>query len=75
MPYDSIADLPDTIKENLPKAAQEIYQGAYNSTWEEFDTSKERQDDASKEDICHLAAMNAVEEEYKKENDHWVKKE
>ena len=31
MPYDSIRDLPDSVKDNVPKHAQEIYKAVYNS--------------------------------------------
>jgi len=33
MPYEQLADLPDTVKENLPNHAQEIYRAAFNSAW------------------------------------------
>ncbi len=31
MPYDNLSDLPDSVRNNLPKHAQEIYRAAYNS--------------------------------------------
>jgi cation transport regulator len=31
MPYDNLSDLPDSVRNNLPKHAQEIYKEAYNS--------------------------------------------
>jgi hypothetical protein len=35
MPYDKISDLPDSVTNNVPKHAQEIYKEAYNSAWEQ----------------------------------------
>jgi cation transport regulator len=34
MPYDNLTDLPDSVKNNLPKHAQEIYKEAFNSAEE-----------------------------------------
>ena len=31
MPYEKLTDLPDSVRDNLPKHAQEIYRAAYNS--------------------------------------------
>jgi cation transport regulator len=67
MPYDSISDLPDSVKDNLPKHAQEIYQAAYNSAWEQYDHDEER---------AHKVAWSAVKNDYEKNDDgKWVKKD
>ena len=67
MPYDSISDLPDSVKDNLPKHAQEIYQAAYNSAWEQYDHAEER---------AHKVAWSAVKNDYEKNDDgKWVKKD
>jgi cation transport regulator len=34
MPYDKLTDLPDRVRSNLPKHAQEIYKEAFNSAEE-----------------------------------------
>ena len=34
MPYKTISDLPENVKNVLPKHAQEIYHQAFNSAWE-----------------------------------------
>lgn len=67
MPYDSIKDLPDSVRDNLPKHAQEIYQEAYNSAWDEYDHDEER---------AHRVAWSAVKQKYQKNNDtgNWEKK-
>ena len=35
MPYEKLTDLPDSVRDNLPKHAQEIYRAAYNSAEEQ----------------------------------------
>ncbi len=65
MVYDSKTDLPDSVKDNLPSHAQEIYKEAYNSASQQYD------DEAT----AHKVAWSAVKKEYKKEGDRWVKKE
>ena len=68
MPYDSIRDLPDSVRDNLPKHAQEIYKSAFNNAWEEYDQDEQR---------AHSVAWSAVKKSYKKdeESGRWVKKE
>ncbi len=34
MPHKNLSDLPDSVRTNLPKHAQEIYRAAYNSAWD-----------------------------------------
>jgi len=34
MPYKRNVDLPESVKDNLPEKAQDIYRGAYNGAWE-----------------------------------------
>lgn len=75
MPYDQLSDLPDSVKNNLPKHAQEIYKEAYNSAWEEYKDPSERRGNSSREETAHRVAWSAVKQEYKKEDDKWVKKE
>ncbi len=36
MPYEKLTDLPDNVRDNLPKRAQEIYRAAYNSAEEQY---------------------------------------
>ncbi|MGM7700981.1 ChaB family protein [Pseudalkalibacillus sp. Hm43] len=66
MPYDKKSELPDQVKDNLPKHAQEIYKEAFNSASEQYDQEK----------TAHKVAWSAVKEKYtKNENDNWVKKD
>lgn len=65
MPYDKLSDLPDTVTDNLPKHAQEIFQAAFNSASEEYDD----------ESRWFATAWAAVENVYEKnDDDNWVKK-
>lgn len=69
MPYDKISDLPDSVKDNLPKHAQEIYKEAYNSAWDQYDEPEERRGDASREETAHKVAWSAVKKKYEKGDD------
>ena len=64
MPYGTVAELPDAVKE-LPKHAQEIYMSTFNSAYKTADN----------EGSAHAIAWAAVEKQYKKENGRWVAKE
>ena len=76
MPYDSISDLPQDVRDVLPHHAQEIYQEAYNSAWEEYADPEDRRGDDSREATAHQVAWSAVKNEYEKgEDGQWHKKE
>lgn len=68
MPYDSIRELPDSVRDHLPKHAQEIYKSAYNNAWDEYDRDEER---------AHRVAWAAVKKSYKKDEQsgRWIKKD
>jgi cation transport regulator len=74
MPYDSIQELPDSVKSSLPKHAQEIYKEAYNSAWDDFSDPEDRRGDQSREEVASKIAWSAVKQSYKKENGEWQKK-
>ena len=67
MPYKSIRELPESVRNNLPRHAQEIYQAAYNNAWEEYDHKEER---------AHRVAWAAVKQLYVKDDKtgKWEKK-
>lgn len=75
MPYSSKSDLPDSVKDNLPSHAQDIYKEAYNSAYDEYKDPDDRQGDASREEVAHKVAWSAVKEEYQKEDGEWKKKD
>jgi cation transport regulator len=74
MPYKNISDLPESVKDNLPKHAQEIYMKAYNSAWDQYDQPDERRGGAPREETAHKVAWNAVKKKYRKEGDRWLAK-
>lgn len=74
MPYDKLSELPDSVKNSLPKHGQEIYKEAYNNAWDEYSDSEDRKGEASQEETAHKVAWSAVKEKYKKSGDQWVKK-
>jgi cation transport regulator len=67
MPYNTTKDLPENVRDNLPKHAQEIYLAAYNSAWEEYKDAKDRRDDASREETAHKVAWAAVKQTHQKD--------
>jgi cation transport regulator len=77
MPYKEINDLPDRVKENLPKHAREIYLEAFNSAWDQYAEPKERRGDASREETAHKVAWSAVKKVYEKDEKtgDWRKKD
>lgn len=66
MPYDSNADLPDSIKNHLPEHAQSIFRKAFNNALPHYGT----------EEQAFKVAWGAVKKEYEKDvHGHWVKKD
>mgnify|MGYP001103836002 CR=1 FL=1 len=75
MPYAKVSELPESVKVNLPRHAQEIYKEAFNSAWEQYDEPEERRGDASREEVAHKVAWSAVKQKYRKdEGGRWVSK-
>jgi cation transport regulator len=77
MPYRKVQDLPDSVKDNLPHHAQEIYMEAFNSAWDQYDQPEERRGDASREETAHKVAWAAVKKKYEKDErtGEWRSKE
>ena len=73
MPYDSISDLPDTVRDNLPSHAQEIYMEAFNAAWDQYSDPQDRQGNDSREETAHKVAWAAVKQKYHREGDSWVR--
>ncbi len=64
MPFANRGELPDSVKDNLPAHAQDIYKEAFNSAWEQYDHEESR---------AHRVAWGAVEKKYhKNEAGKWV---
>jgi cation transport regulator len=65
MPYQDIADLPDSVKNHLPKHAAEIFIAAFNNALKEYD----------EEETAFKVAWAAVKRDYEKgEDGNWHKK-
>lgn len=67
MPYSTTDDLPERVRGNLPRHAQEIYKEAFNSAWEQYADPAKRRDNASQEETAHKVAWSAVERVYEKD--------
>jgi len=72
MPYQSRDDLPDNVRHVLPAHAQDIYQQACNSAWDQYKDKQDRRGDESQEEVAHKVAWSAVKEKYAKgDDDKW----
>jgi cation transport regulator len=74
MPYGALSELPDSVKNNLPKQAQEIYMETYNSAWEQYAKPEDRRGNDSREEVAHKIAWSAVKQQYEQRNDRWTRK-
>jgi cation transport regulator len=64
MPYDNRSELPESVRDNLPPHAQDIYKEAFNSAWDEYGHDERR---------AHRVAWGAVEKSYHKDpSGKWV---
>ncbi len=76
MPYKQLGDLPDSVRDNVPRHAQEIYLEAFNSAWDQYADPDERRSDASREETAHRVAWAAVKQKYEKGDDgRWHRKD
>jgi len=72
MPYSKRTDLPENVKHVLPPHAQDIYQQAFNSAWDQYKKAEDRRGDESQEEVAHKVAWAAVKKEYEKgDDDKW----
>lgn len=76
MPYEKLSDLPEAVRDNVPKHGQEIYMEAYNSAWDQYKDPDKRRGDADREETAHKVAWNAVKNVYEKDDKSgkWQKK-
>jgi cation transport regulator len=77
MPYTSATELPESVRNVLPKHAQDIYKEAFNGAYDEYKNPESRRDDADREEVAHRVAWSAVKKGgYQKSNDgKWHKSE
>jgi cation transport regulator len=66
VPYNKRSELPDSVKNNVPAHAQDIYKEAFNSAIDQYDGDEER---------AHRVAWSAVKQEYHKDekSGKWVR--
>jgi len=69
MPYDKRSDLPESVRDNLPAHALDIYKEAFNSAWDQYKDPDDRRDNASREETAHRVAWAAVKNSYHKGED------
>jgi cation transport regulator len=74
MPYSTNAELPDSVKNNIPSHAQDIYREAFDSAWKEYSDSAKRRGIESQEEVAHKVAWAAVKKKYEKVGDQWREK-
>lgn len=66
MPYDTNADLPDSVKRHLPDHAQDIYRAAFNNAY------ADHAGEAGREERAHRIAWAAVKRSYVKIGSSWI---
>jgi cation transport regulator len=71
LPYDSIEELPKSVR-NLPKQAKAVYLKAFNNAWDENGDGSSAE---LRDSTAHEAAWSAVRQEYEKDEDtgEWEK--
>lgn len=75
MPFNSIQDLPKSVRNVLPDHAQDIYKEAFNSAYDEYKDKEDRRGDEGREEVAHKVAWSAVKNVYEKgSDDKWHKK-
>lgn len=75
MPYKHLSDLPESVKDNLPEHAQEIYRAAFNNAWDQYKDPDDRYGDDDRETVAHKVAWSAVKEKFEKRDGHWAEKD
>ena len=76
MPYEKIDDLPDSVRNNLPTHAQEIFLESFNIAWDEYKEPDERRENTSREKTAFKVDWSAVKKSYykNKQSGKWIKK-
>lgn len=75
MPYDRNADLPDSVRDALPEAAQTVYRKAFNDAWDQYSDPEDRRGSATREETAHRVAWAAVKKSWEKKDGRWVRKD
>lgn len=70
MPYESVEDLPDSVRDHLPPHAAEIYLSAFNNAWSSYADRG-----SAREEIAHRVAWAAVKRRYRKAGGVWIERQ
>jgi cation transport regulator len=65
--YESIDELSDTVRDVLPREAQEVYLEAYNTSWEMYD--QETSGPMTQEAVANRDGWAAVKREFTKDEE------
>jgi cation transport regulator len=71
VPYRTLDDLPESVRDVLPKQAQRIYRAAFNHAWVEYADPADRAGETSREGTAHRVAWAAVKRQYEKSGSCW----
>jgi cation transport regulator len=74
MSYNNLSELPESVRNNLPEHAQQIYLAAFNNAWEQYKDPGDRKGDDDRETVAHKVAWSAVKEKYEKQDNRWTEK-
>jgi cation transport regulator len=74
MPYDALNELPESIRNSLPKHGQEIFMKAFNNAWDQYADPSSRKGNAPREEVAMKVAWSAVKQTYEKKGNRWVEK-
>lgn len=69
MPYKTNSELPDSVRNALPAAAQTIFRKVYNNAWDEYEDPNKRRGSESREEVSDKVAWNAVKRQFEKDED------
>jgi cation transport regulator ChaB len=74
MSYESIKDLPKTLRDTMPREALEIYLESYKEALDAYEEEEGGQ--AGREAVAHRDAMHAVKREFVHDDDthKWYRK-
>lgn len=74
-PYETIEDIPEIVRDDLPDEALEIYREAYQEAWEGY--TEEEGGELGQHAVAHRVGMTAVENEYALDEDtgEWLSRE
>lgn len=70
MPYNTIAELPTSVRNVLPSHAQDIYKEAFNAAYQEYASASKRRGGTNREEAAHRVAWKAVKNKYHKGSDN-----